>query len=288
VTNHNTKAKLHRTVSYWVVLLGILFFVIHEGYLDVKHDDGFCQGGPTTKADAYLALRELDADAKTIKASIFVPNLRDDDKLVISTVTRGPSPNTFELETVLDHPPLVREHKLGNWLSLQLPYQSQDFLYPFEKIQVNLHIDFEKKKEPTQLGLQVRNRIVELVSQPCSAHFSFERKPSEPNDYSFVLRRPRFVRAIACVLYTMAFSFLMYILRHEETSKVLANSLGYMAALWGIRQIIVGSVKVFPTIVDMATLFLYLAVAAIIFYRWFAIKPFENPLKLIREHRGHR
>jgi hypothetical protein len=135
--------------------------------------------------------------------------------------------------------------------------------------------DGRMKLVSVPVKVQVQNYIDELIIGRCVDRFSFEsgeKKPIHPDlrttEFSLVLQRHRFVRATALILYSVAFVFLFYIARREETSKVLTNSLGYIAALWGIRQIIVGYAKLFPTLVDFITLALYVIVIAIVAYRW--------------------
>lgn len=118
------------------------------------------------------------------------------------------------------------------------------------------------------LKIQVTNFIDELVlDDGCMSKLSFDEKPAKGmTDISFVMKRHHFVRVIAVILYSVAIVFLIYIARKEEANKILTNSLGYMAALWGIRQIIVGYAKLFPTIVDLTTLALYVLVVGIVAY----------------------
>jgi hypothetical protein len=53
-----------------------------------------------------------------------------------------------------------------------------------------------------------------------------------------------------------------------------------VVVLWGIRGIIVGPTNPFPTILDFCTVVLYLAVVAILIYRWLiSVEPIkENSL----------
>jgi len=95
------------------------------------------------------------------------------------------------------------------------------------------------------------------------------------------LERHRFVRLISIVLYSVAIIFLIYIARRKEASEILTNSLGYIAALWGIRQIIVGYAKLFPTMVDLTTLALYVVVVGIVAYRLLFTPP--EPVKTLDE-----
>ncbi|HEX8475020.1 MAG TPA: hypothetical protein VF666_13405 [Pyrinomonadaceae bacterium] len=174
---------------------------------------------------------------------------------VSSTASPTPTPSP----TPLANP--VHERQI-----IKLSYTSQSFFYPFEQYPLNFRISYEINGEPRTVKLRVVSKINELILGPCFNHYSFNDEGND-NEFSVVLKRHRFVRATAVVLYTMALVFLFYIATREETSKALSNSLGYLAALWGVREIIIGSSKLFPTVVDFLTLALFVTVVAIVAYK---------------------
>lgn len=133
---------------------------------------------------------------------------------------------------------------------------------------LDFHIKYENANHDVPIKLQVLNQIDELIVAPCAGHYSFETSAAEANSFSISLRRHGFMKSIAAVLYLIAFIFLAYIWKEKTTSGVLTNSLGYLAALWGIRQVILGSAKLFPTVIDFVTLLLYLIVACIVIFKW--------------------
>lgn len=77
------------------------------------------------------------------------------------------------------------------------------------------------------------------------------------NMFSFQLVRNKFLRYFTIYIYALACLFLVYIAFRRSTSELLGQTLGYFAALWGIRNIITAKVEVFPTIIDYITLGLY-------------------------------
>jgi hypothetical protein len=174
------------------------------------------------------------------------------------------------------------------WREIPLiPYQSQPFFYPFESYTLDLQIALQRNDQPEALKLAVVNNLNDLIAQPCMSELSFDSTQlplSEGNTFSVVFTRHRFVRATAVILYGVAIVFLVYIATREERNTVLSNTLGYLAALWGIRQIIVGYANLFPTAIDFVTLALYLAVVAIVVYKLFIS---ETPLPRRRRSRRH-
>lgn len=272
----------HKKFIFWLGLVVVVVFIGGQAYSDFGKERVDCKS-PNSKVSAFLVLNELQSASKQIKASLLVPTLLqpafkpDGDKLVVESATPDiEDPSVTRYETIFSY---ETDHSVQSkfvWLPVTLPYSSKDFWYPFESYTVDVHMDYQKNGNDVPLDLQVRNNINELILEPCSAHYSFENLATDVNGFSVRLRRHRFVKATAGILYSVALVFLLYIAKREEQSKVLSNSLGYMAALWGIRQIIIGNSKLFPTIVDFITLGLYIAVVAIVAYKWLLHKPPEE------------
>lgn len=197
----------------------------------------------------------------------------DKDRMGDTSDGKGKSEGSNRNSAAGDTSPTIpRESEISRhgWYDVELPYNSKPFFYPFEDYVLDLRINYERKGEKMPLVVEVSNFIDELIISKCASHLSFDKSARTPSltDFSLVLKRHRFVRAISIILYSVALIFLFYIARREETGKVLTNSLGYIAALWGIRQIIVGYAKLFPTLVDFVTLALYVIVVAIVAHTW--------------------
>lgn len=270
--------RSHRIAIFWAAVAGVIIFAITLAVFDTENKPLHCQSADPQKS-AFLVVNEMDTSAKQIKASLMIPELNlSKEELTVQSVTPGLKSDEANYENLLVISSRPTAAKSNSWLALSVPYDSDSFFYPFEKYVLNLHLQLvavsydptthERLETDMPIKLQVANNIGELILNSCTAHYSFEATVSEPNSFSIVFKRHRFVRATAIILYSVAFVFLGYILRREETSKALSNSLGYIAALWGIRQIITGSVKLFPTIVDFVTLGLYVIVVAIVAYKW--------------------
>jgi hypothetical protein len=271
----NIKDKI-KAIVFWMSVVSLTSIVGFMAYFDTIREPIDCPNSPSGTS-AFLVLRTLDTESKQIKGTLLIANFTsNEDDLEVNAVTPGSDPQSVNYESVLrvspsptPSPSTVTATVNRPWTAIGLLYSSQSFFYPFENYVLNIQIDFEKKSVPALLNLKVINQIDEaVIVKKCVAGYSFDGSVPDPNSFNFVLKRHRFVRLTALILYSVAFVFLVFIATREETSKVLTNSLGYLAALWGVRAIIIGSVKLFPTVIDFMTLGLYVAVFSIIIYKW--------------------
>lgn len=85
------------------------------------------------------------------------------------------------------------------------------------------------------------------------------------------LARPRFVRFLSGTLLLLSLIFLTSLFRSSGVGELLPRSLGFFGTLWGLRNLIVPkSIEAFPTLVDFATLSIFLALFFLILYRTLA------------------
>jgi len=258
------------TVLYIVIMGG---FALVGSYFSIKWDmnnDAIQCESENAEKSAFLVLNELNSNTGEFKALFMVSDFAaGKDKLTVYSVTRGLDPTIpdYDYRTLLSLQPGQNLTTSEAWNELRIPYDSRSYFYPLESYVGNIRIDFRKGGgEKTPLKLQVVNHIGELVHYPCANHYSFSQS-SASNTFSFEMKRHRFVKLTAGILYLVAFFFLLHIARRGDTDKVLTNSLGYIAALWGIRQIIIGNTKIFPTLVDIITLALYLIIVGIVLFK---------------------
>lgn len=270
-------------VLYCLIIGGAAVWAYLSIARDMNTDPTQCENVGAQNS-AFLVLKELDTGNGEFKSWMMVPDfLPGTDRLTVYSVTQALNTNTLEYDyrTILSAQPeeTAQQKSEANepWKEVHVPYTSRPYFYPFESYVSNIRIDFRKGTQKVPLKLQVWNQVGEVVHYPCQNHYSFtEVGGALPNTFSFTLKRHRFVRITAIILYSVAIFFLLYIARREETSKVLTNSLGYIAALWGIRQIITGNTKLFPTLVDILTLALYLTVVSIVIFKWIIVSRFST------------
>lgn len=83
--------------------------------------------------------------------------------------------------------------------------------------------------------------------------------------FLLVLDRPLFLRVMTILIGAVALLSMAYITVLRPPSDLLINSIGYVIAVWAMREILSGGTEVFPTLIDYGTLMLYsfLIVAAL-------------------------
>lgn len=287
-----------KATLFWTLLPALAALAVYVAYRDVRDTRGgtvVCSAAERAEGQeaqtAYLTVKEFDSSTRQAKALVMVTNFDPSrDTLKVEAVSRvTPGSRDIELHSLVDTSEGEDKSDAG-WYALSLPYDSQPFFYPFEDYALNFRIKLEREGVPVPVILEAKNQIAELIPSGCSTRYSFEAEDEKPlplrfrgNAFYVVLNRHRFVRVISLILLFVSVFFLVYIATREEASKVLTNSLGYLAALWGIRQIIVGYAKLFPTAIDFVTMALYVSVVAIVVNKLFlGSKPTRPPA---RKHR---
>lgn len=266
-----------RKFLFWLAVAFVLVGVIYSIVSDTIRVPVECPS-QDSKPAAILVLRGLDTSSRRIKASLLISSFNPKEQsLEVDSVSPGSDPDTTNYEPDLlvkpNPSPTPNTAQVPQpdrpWNELNIAYDSHSFLYPFEKYVLNLQINYKgQDNKPIPVKVTIVNQIDEaIIVEKCVSAYSFDPSSNDLNSFHFVLERHRFIRATAGLLYLVALCFLYYIWRREETSKVLTNSLGYLAALWGIRGIVVGPTRLFPTAVDFATLALYVAVVVILAYK---------------------
>lgn len=259
-----------KATLFWVCLSAAAATVALSVKWDMGGDDLICGGAGADKS-AFLVLKELDTGAGEIKAQLLVPDyVADKDELVLESASRGLEKDAqdYDFQPLLSLKPGEKPKAGGAWQQVRIPYKSNPYLYPFERYTMNLHVGLSKDGNEAPIKLYVSDDIIEIVPYRCLNGYSFEGNAASPNAFAVTFMRHRFVVVTFVILYAIAGIFLIYIWQRGETSAVMTNSLGYIAALWGIRQIIAGNVKLFPTLVDFITLLLYLIVITIAVRKW--------------------
>jgi hypothetical protein len=259
-------ARLVLSLIAATVLIGYVLYLAHS---DTRRKPITLEVEGASKT-AFLELTEVETGSKKIKAFLQVPGfVPGEDKLEFASVTLGLDRKGRSRNRLISFESGVMPETNGPWFEFSLPYSSAPFYYPFESYDIDTYLEYKKcNSEEMPLKLLVINSIDELNIDSLRVGYSFEGYQTRSGAYSITLKRHSFVRAMAIIILLVALLYLLYNVAKEETSKVPANSLGFIAALWGIRQIIIGSVKLFPTIVDYTILALYLVVALIVLYKW--------------------
>jgi hypothetical protein len=162
----------------------------------------------------------------------------------------------------------------------QFKVSGDPFLYPFDSYNAEFGISLlnafkqEQPAVPVKVTTIVEDYLPGFYMTDTKDALTFQKKAEASareilpdNTFSFVLVREQFLRLFTIYIYSLAFIFLIYIGFRRNTQELLLQSLGYFAALWGIRNIISGKVEIFPTIIDYLTLILFTLLLLIIIGR---------------------
>ncbi len=163
----------------------------------------------------------------------------------------------------------------------QFKVSGNPFLYPFDSYKAEFGIKLlkvltqEQRVAPIKVTTIVEDYLLGFYMTDTKDMLTFQKKAevSVPKDtfpentFSFTLVREKFLRLFTGYIYSIAFIFLIYIGFRRNIQELLIQSLGYFAALWGIRNIISGKVEIFPTIIDYLTLIFFTMLVLIIIGR---------------------
>lgn len=262
-----------KQLMFWIVIGAVTVVVVCTVYKDILKDTLPCPKVNSHTQTAWLTLDKLDLGKKQITGKLSVPLFNSSGDTLVLSEFETDGPNSYQMEEIfkVDPNPQVNEaaaHK--NIWEVALPYHSYQFLYPFESYTLNLQFHLKKDGSPDAIpmNLRVLNRMSDpVVLRSCEFVDSSTGTIIGLDRFNIVLSRLYFLIIITAILYLMAVAFLVYIGTRASADNVLANSLGYLVALWGVRGIILGSTTIFPTIVDFLTISLYVAVVAIISYK---------------------
>jgi hypothetical protein len=162
----------------------------------------------------------------------------------------------------------------------QFKVSGDPFFYPFDSYKAEFGILLlnvfkqEQRAVPIKVTTIVEDYLPGFHMADTKDALTFQKEAEAStkeilpdNTFSFVLVREQFLRLFTIYIYSLAFIFLIYIGFRRNTQELLLQSLGYFAALWGIRNIISGKVEIFPTIIDYLTLILFTLLVLIIIGR---------------------
>lgn len=90
---------------------------------------------------------------------------------------------------------------------------------------------------------------------------------NERNRFALILERPLYLKIMTLVLGIIALISALYIGFITPFKDIPLPIIGYIIGLWGIRNILLGDLKIFPTYLDYIVLAMYLLVFAGIIFR---------------------
>ncbi len=227
-------------------------------------------GGSTYRADVEIQRLRFDQIHGTLRAVlglVLVRSAQDDEisKFSFSLQSSGSEGTTYWLPYPETWPmPGTTWEEIRGEESFDVLEASQEMtlfvnqrtrqtLYPFDDI---------------TLRFLPRGFVDGGVLDPDLWVHSFSVSLSDPNfhllcsvDESEVvcqLKRSAFVRMISVALLACVLVFYFYLFRLTSRDELLAKTLGFMGALWGVRSVLVPrSLAVFPSLIDYVVLILF-------------------------------
>lgn len=131
----------------------------------------------------------------------------------------------------------------------QFKVSGTPFLYPFDSYKAEFGISLmnlsgkQQTAAPIKVTTIVENYLPGFYMTDTKDALTFQKEAESSakgilpdNTFSFKLMREKFIRLFTLYIYSMAFIFLIYIGFRRSIQELLIQSMGYFAALWGIRN----------------------------------------------------
>jgi hypothetical protein len=174
-----------------------------------------------------------------------------------------------------------------NYLELDLEKQPpKDFVwtanensavfYPFDRYVLGLHVE-EQVDIPGAVTNTPPESFNVRVTNPRFIASKVVRSSAGGLDIGFVvLQRPWLLRILAVCLLIVSLVFVSFLFTLKTPKEFLPGSLGYIAGVWGMRNIISSDAPVFPTITDYLAMVLLGVVALLIVVKLLLLRKTEN------------
>jgi hypothetical protein len=213
---------------------------------------------------------KYDAASRTIRAllRVEVNAMGDDD---INSIALTPAPGSGSTKWLLSETKDCQTESTGetadqtgklhsvalyncNEVTLNALRVSRDIWYPFDSYEVSLSPQGCINNpagacltEPENLSITT----IQVALEDTNLMADTENEGSQSGAVHLVFHRRFFVRLVSIVFLILSILFLAYLISTGDPADLLPKSLGYFAALWGLRSLIVpSSLNIFPTIVD--------------------------------------
>ena len=281
-------------VTFWQIMLfeerPVIYFNSDLMTYTVDGKTHFKHRGEKPQPIFQVDLVELDPLKNTLKCRIRIDRFQN-LKIRMLHVTSWSWPRFFKeqqagphFEAYFLHP---TEEDIYSRRMQDIEYLDREFLfkvegrpvlYPFDRYRAEFGVDIShvakagENAVPLKVTTLVQDYLAAFHMADARNELTFQREasalsPITPNSFSFTLVRDNFLRMFTIYIYAVAFVFLIYIGFRRTIQELLPQSLGYFAALWGIRNIIAGKVDIFPTLIDYLTLMLFTMLVIIIIGR---------------------
>jgi hypothetical protein len=177
----------------------------------------------------------------------------------------------------------IKEPSLGkpspDTIDVRLNTVGNPELYPFDKYLIAGHvtcITYEEQNPPkiindTKYGesLSIKNSIPGVfVRLPRETEYKrMVEFNNHKNRFALMIERSFYLRFMTILLGIIALVSAIYIGFIIALDKILMHAMGYVLGLWGIRSILIGGVKIFPSYFEYAVLLMYLILFTGVIFR---------------------
>lgn len=231
-------------------------------------------------ATLQLTEIELDRGRRTGTAHLILTARAQDDQHPIETIVLGyrsrPSADERMVWLYFTYPggglhrfeeidpttgKFVDTAELSTEIEFEIDPLWSELWYPFDRHLLGLHLGACVNDE--NACLDNKNLLIESISVPVDPGLELSSKAGE--HLSITFGRKRFIKSVTVILLALAVVFFFYLIRWSEAGELFGKSFGFLAGLWGIRQLIVPkSIEIFPTLVDYLVLLLFSGVFLLI------------------------
>jgi hypothetical protein len=136
-----------------------------------------------------------------------------------------------------------------------------------ESLKINNYIKGFFIRHPTNIELDEIKRVFIEKKESPTIDAETKEMNNHKNRFALVMERPYYLKIMTVVLGVIALLSALYIGFKIPFKDVPIQVIGYVIGVWGIRNILLGDLKIFPSYFDYALLGMYVLLFAGIIFR---------------------
>jgi hypothetical protein len=136
-----------------------------------------------------------------------------------------------------------------------------------ESLKINNRVKDFFIRYPTNVELDGIKRVFIDRKEPPTVDAEIKEMNNHKKRFALVMERPYYLQIMTVILGAIALLSALYIGFRAPFKDVSIQVIGYVIGLWGIRNILIGDLKIFPCYFDYAVLSMYVLLFAGIVFR---------------------
>jgi hypothetical protein len=136
-----------------------------------------------------------------------------------------------------------------------------------ESLKINNYVKGFFIRYPTNVELDEIKRVFIDRKELPTVDAEIKEMNNHKNRFALVMGRPYYLKIMTVVLGAIALLSALYIGFKTPFKDVPIQVIGYVIGVWGIRNILIGDLKIFPSYFDYALLWMYVLLFAGIVFR---------------------